>query len=243
MSASPELRRAGLVYALRKTSIFEGLPEEDLIRVASYTAAKTLAKGEYLFRENDPATGFYVVRRGIINVHRVSADGREQVIHLFRAGESLAEAALVSDRGYPADARAAVASEILTISRKEFLDHQRVRSDFAWRMLASLTVHLRTLVSSLENLKLKDAETRLLHWLLRRCPTPVGSVSVSIEIGMSKAMLAAELGTRQETLSRIFARLRDSNEIEICGRKLVARDPSALQRRFESNLAGARPAS
>jgi len=238
MSASPELRRAGLVYSLRKTSIFEGLPEEDVTRVASYATARTLAKGEYLFRENEPSAGFYVVRRGIINVHRVSADGREQVIHLFRAGESLAEAAMVSDRGYPADARAAVASEIILIPRKEFLDHQRERSDFAWRMLASLSAHLRTLVSSLESLRLEKAETRFLHWVLRRCPQPLDAVSVTIEIGMSKAVLAGELGTRQETLSRIFARLRDACQIEIHGQRISVRNPAELQREFERSLDG-----
>jgi CRP-like cAMP-binding protein len=231
-------RNTAIIYSLRRASIFDGLPEEDLAQVAGYASLRSLAKGEYLFRENDPACGFYVVRRGIINVHRVSADGREQVIHLFRVGESLAEAALAGDRGYPADARAVVTSEVIFIPKKEFFDHQRARNDLAWRMLSSLSVHLRSLVSSLESLKLKDAETRFLHWILRRCPQPPDSVSITIEIGMSKAALAGELGARQETLSRIFARLRDAGQIAIQGTSLVIRDPSALHRLFENNVGG-----
>lgn len=235
----PDLRNAAVVYSLRRASIFEGLPEEDVAQVAGYSTLRPLAKGEYLFRENDPAYGFYVVRRGIINVHRVSADGREQVIHLFRAGESLAEAALAGERGYPADARAVVAGEVIFIPKKEFLEHQRGRNDLAWRMLASLSMHLRSLVSSLESLKLKDAETRFLHWVLRRCPQPPGPESATIDIGMSKAVLAGELGARQETLSRIFARLRDAGQIEIRGQRLVIRNPADLHRQFERNLGGA----
>lgn len=230
-----------MIYSLRKTSIFEGLPPEDLAQVAGYSSLKRLAKGEYLFRQNDPARGFYVVRRGIINVHRVSPDGREQVIHLFRAGESLAEAALVDLRGYPANARAIAASEVIVIPKEEFFEHQRNRNDLAWRMLSSLSTHLRTLVFSLENLKLRDAETRLLHWVLRRCPQPPESVGTTIEIGMSKAALAGELGTRQETLSRIFARLRDAGQIEIQGANLRIRNPSALRRLFENNMGGRPP--
>lgn len=238
-SSSSDLRSAAVIYSLRRAFIFEGLPESDVAQVARYAHLKPLAKGEYLFRENDPVHGFYVVRRGVINVHRVSVDGREQVIHLFRPGESLGEAALATERGYPADARAAVASEVIVIPKKEFLEHQRECNDMAWRMLASLSKHLHTLVSTLESFKLKDAETRFLHWVLRRCPQPPNSQSFPIDIGMSKAVLAGELGARQETLSRIFARLRDAGQIEIHGQRLVICNPAELQQQFERSLGGA----
>jgi hypothetical protein len=41
-----------------------------------------------------------------MNIHRVNAAGKEQIIHIFRAGESFAEAGLATPTGYPADARA-----------------------------------------------------------------------------------------------------------------------------------------
>ena len=36
------------------------------------------------------------MQTGAINVHRVNAAGKEQVIHVFRAGESFAEATLAT---------------------------------------------------------------------------------------------------------------------------------------------------
>lgn len=231
-----ELLQSAIAYSLRRASIFEGLPEEDLGRIAGYAILQTLAKGEYLFRENDPARGFYVVRRGIVNIHRVAADGREQVIHLFRAGDSFAEMGLVDTQGYPADARAVVASEVILIPKTKFLAHQRGREDLAWRMVTSLTRHLRSLVATLESLRLKDAETRFLHWVLQRCSQRTGATGQIIEIGMSKAALAGELGTRQETLSRIFARLRDANLLEIRNQQFLVRDLSGLRQLFEKNL-------
>lgn len=238
MKRISELRDAALIYSLRSASIFTGLPEEELRQIAGYAVVKTVRKGEYLFRERDPAIGFYVVRSGMINVHRVSADGREQVIHLFRPGESLAEAALVGDSGYPADARAVEDSEVIQISKREFMNHQREHADLAWRMLASMSQHLRVLVSTLEGLKLKDAETRFLHWVLQRCPIPPGQVPCEINIGMTKAMLASELATRQETLSRIFAKLRDARLIVVKRNSLLIPNPSAVRSLLEKNLGG-----
>ena len=112
-------------------------------------------------------------------------------------------------------------------------------AELAWRMLASMSQHLRVLVSTLEGLKLKDAETRFLHWTLRRCPLPLSHSPAEIEIGVTKAVLAGELATRQETLSRIFAKLRDAGMLVVKKTSLVIPDPLALQSVFEKNLGGA----
>ncbi len=243
MNRGNHFKKIALTYSLRSASIFAGLPEEDLEKIAACALPKALDKGEYLFREHEPALGFYVVRKGIINVHRVASDGREQVIHLFRPGESFGEAAIVSGTGYPADARAVEESEVILIPKRDFLERLQEDSNLALRMLASMSQHLRVLVSSIESLKLKDAETRLLHWLLRRCPRPLGGEAAEIELGVTKTVLASELTTRQETLSRIFAKLRDAGHLVVKRRSVVVNNPLALQQVFEANLGGAREES
>src|ERR1043165_5586413 len=101
-----EFKKIGVITALRSCQLFAGLPPYDLENIAAVTVIKTLPKGGYLFREGDPAIGFYIVQRGSVNVHRVNAAGKEQIIHIFRTGDSFAEVALASETGYPADATA-----------------------------------------------------------------------------------------------------------------------------------------
>src|SRR5690348_8858350 len=105
-SALSEFKKVGITNTLRTCQLFTGLPGPDLENIAAVSVVKPLEKNEYLFREGDPARGFYIVQRGSVNVHRVNAAGKEQIIHVFRAGESFAEVSLASDKGYPADARA-----------------------------------------------------------------------------------------------------------------------------------------
>lgn len=243
----PEVRRSerisafrteAILYSLRTCELFKGLPEEELREYAAVAILKTIEKSSYLFRENDVPAGLYIVRRGIVNAHRVSTDGREQVIHLFRAGESLAEAAIVGDVGYPADVRAVVKSEVMLIPKQHLATKIKTSPDLALRMIGAMDRHLHELVTSLESMKLKDGETRLLHWLLERCPDVTASIPADVEIGMTKGILASELGTRHETLSRIFARLRDEGFISVRGRTITVLNPSELQASFEANLAG-----
>lgn len=222
------LKQAALTNTLRTCRLFAGLALPDLRSIAAITVLKRLEKGDYLFREGEPAHGFYVVQQGAINIHRVGASGKEQVIHVFRAGESFAEVSLASDIGYPADARAVVPSQVLLVQKAEFLALVRRQPELALRMLGSVSQHLRVLVGLLDDLTLKDVETRLANWLVKHCPRPISNQPVVVELPMTKRILAAELGTVSETFSRTLAKFREQGLIQVRGRTLRIQDPSRL---------------
>lgn len=229
-------KQAALVNSLRSCQLFTGVSTEDLQNIAAITTAKALGKGTYLFREGDPSRGFYVVQAGTINVHRVNAAGKEQVIHVFRAGESFAEATLATERGYPADARAVESSQILLIQKSGFLSLLKRQPELALRMLASMSAHLRVLVGQIEDLTMKDVETRLANWLVKRCNNPDSEKPVSIELTVTKRVLAAELGTVSETFSRTLATFREQQLVSTNGRTLTVLSPARLTALLRRNL-------
>jgi CRP/FNR family transcriptional regulator len=105
-------------------------------------------------------------------------------------------------------------------------------------MLASMSLHLRMLVGQLEDLTLKDVETRLANWLVKRCPDPQSTRPVTLELGMTKRVLAAELGTVSETFSRMLAKFRAQGLITVKGRFITVQSPSALAQLLHRNLGG-----
>ncbi|MCC6820558.1 MAG: Crp/Fnr family transcriptional regulator [Verrucomicrobia subdivision 3 bacterium] len=231
-----ELKRIGLVNTLRSCRLFTGLPLPDLENIAAITISKALAKDEYLFHEGGPAHGFYIVQCGAVNVHRVSAGGKEQVIHVFRAGESFAEVALATATGYPADARALEATQVLLLQKDGILALLKRQPELALRMLGSMSSHLRVLVSQLEDLTLKDVETRLANWLVKRCPDPRSEQPVRIELAMAKRVLAAELGTVSETFSRTLAKFREQQLLTVKGKVVTLTSPARLHALLRRNL-------
>lgn len=239
MPASPgHFKLALMANTLGQCRFFKGLPPADLEEIASFSVLRSLSKGEYLFHEGGPAEGFYVVQKGAVNVHRTNAAGREQILHIFRAGEVFAEAALASDTGYPADARATEDTTLVMVPRIPFLGLFRARPELALRMLASLGQHLRTLVALVDDLTLKDMETRLANWLLKRCPQPLRSAPATIALEQSKKILAGEMGATSETFSRALAKFREQGMLKVEGSELTVTDPLALQRLIERHLAG-----
>ena len=235
-SSLADLKQAAIANTLRGCQLFAGLAAADLGAIANITLVQLLDKGDYLFRQGAPARGFYIVQKGAINVHRVNAVGKEQVIHIFRSGESFAEAALASPVGYPADARAVESSQVLLVDKAGFLALLQRQPELALRMLGSMSLHLRTLIAQLEDLTLKDVETRLANWLIKRCPDPESARPVTIELKTTKRVLAAELGTVSETFSRTLAKFRQQKLVSVKGKTLVVLCPPKLHELLRRNL-------
>ncbi|MFA6545999.1 MAG: Crp/Fnr family transcriptional regulator [Limisphaerales bacterium] len=235
-STLAEFKHIAVANALRSCQLFAGMPLPELNAIAQITIVKPVPKGTYLFHEGDPSHGFYVVQTGSINVHRVNSVGKEQVIHVFRAGESFAEGTLATDKGYPADARAVETSQVLLIQKAGILDLLKRQPELALRMLGSMSGHLRVLVGQLEDLTLKDVETRLINWLLKRCPASAGNGPVRIELSMTKRVLAAEIGTVSETFSRTLAGFRERKLIAVKGKTITVISPARLAGLLRKNL-------
>lgn len=236
MTTLAELRQAAVINTLRHCQIFAGLAPADLQAVAQVTVTKNLDKGAYLFREGDTGQGFYIVQKGTVNVHRVTAGGKEQVIQIFRTGASFAEATLATMTGYPADARALEPTQVLLVQKSGFLSLLRQQPELALRMLASMSIHLRALIGQLEDLTLKDVETRLANWLVKRCPDPASLAPARIEIKTTKRVLAAELGTVSETFSRTLAKFREQKLVTVKGRWVTVLAPAKLRELLRRNL-------
>jgi CRP/FNR family transcriptional regulator len=231
-----ELKQAAIINVLRSCQLLGGLPLPDLQSIGAITVLKHLDKGDYLFHEGDPSRGFYIVQQGAINVHRVSSLGKEQVIHVFRPGESFAEGSLATETGYPADARALESSQVLLVQKNEFMALLRRHPELALRMLGSMSQHLRVLVGLLDDLTLKDVETRLAVWLIKRCPDPEGTATVTIQLPMTKRVLAAELGTVSETFSRTLAKFREQELIVVKGKAVTVLAPAKLHALLRKHL-------
>ena len=171
--------------------------------------------------------GFYIVRKGAIKVHRFNLAGKEQVIHVFRPYESFAEETLFSDlvtgqcqrlRGFPGSGGA----------EERLRRFDQASTELAMCLLRSMSQHVRILVGLLDDLTLKDVKTRLANWLIQHCPNPDSDKPYSIQLPMSKNMLASELGTASETFSRTLAKLRDLKLLSVEGKAITLLCPIKL---------------
>ncbi|MFV0416767.1 MAG: Crp/Fnr family transcriptional regulator [Chthoniobacterales bacterium] len=237
MPASPlKSNKAIALKALRSCQLFANTSAEEIEKIASFSVARHITKGSYLFHEGNPSEGFFIVQQGAINIHRVSASGKEQILHVFRAGESFAEGTLASKGGYPAAACAITNSTVVLVPKMEFIALLQQQPKLSIRMLGALSHHLRILVALIDDLTLKDVESRLANWFLKRCPYPLSDTPTIIRLEQTKRILAAELGTVSETFSRTLAKFRDQNLIKVAGKSITVISPIKLNEVLRKNL-------
>lgn len=221
-------RKAGLLAILRQVGLFEGLDEAHLVELVSRGRHRVLDAGQTVFLEGDRADGLFVLLAGRVKVYKTSPRGREQILRIMSRGEPLGEVAVLSGEAYPANAETLEPSELVFIPRQAFLDLVGREPEVALRLLAALSVRLRSFASLIEDLSLRDVSERLAAYLLSLATE--ASPEQGVDLGVSKTQLSAAVGTVPETLSRAFQQLARAGAVETKGRKVYIRDRDLLQR-------------
>lgn len=215
-----------LIEFLSQTMIFQGLPSEQLAELANLAIEQSHKKGEILFHQGDEGNGFFVVRSGRIKVFKLSADGKEQILHIFSEGDHFAEVPALDGECLPASAAALEKSVVLFFPRQSFLQLLEQRPTLAINLLKSFARHLRHFSHLVDNLALREVPARLASYLLNLSEQT--SNPERVQLDLPKGQLAARLGTIPETLSRVFAKLSSEGLIEIEGNKVQLLDRTRL---------------
>jgi CRP-like cAMP-binding protein len=212
---------------VRSTPLFSTMPQETALTLIGNQPVRVFEKGTVLFQQGQPADSFFVVLDGWVKLFRITADGNEAVVSVFRRGETFAEAAMFLGARYPVGAEVVTPSRLLRVDGEALRRRIREQPDLALSMLASASSHLKALVEQIEQIKLLSAPQRIADFLVRLCPAREGSCS--IELPYEKTLIAGRLGMKPESLSRALAKLRplgvsvDRENVSIADVQLLTR--------------------
>jgi len=220
------------VSALAGVKLFEGLPKEQLASLAGITVLKRFKAGDILFEAGQPGTHLYAVVSGKVRVYRSAPSGKEQILHVFGPGEAFAEVPVFEGKTYPASAQTLEDSLLVSIARKGFVEVLRREPELALGVMALLAGRLRSFVTQIAQLSLKEVPERLAGYLLL---LRASQNTDELVLDLPKGQIAAYLGTIPETLSRALKKLADQGLVEISGNRVRLLDPEALSHLAEAS--------
>lgn len=210
---------------LKNSPLFAGLSEAELAALQEISRVRECPRGELLFSEGEMAAGFFLVLDGKVKVYKLSAEGKERILHVVHPGGTFAEAAIFGNGLYPAYAEPLVASRLLFIPKGSFLELLAGNSRIAINMIAGLSRFLRQFAQQIEELTFKDVPSRLARFLLELAR----GQRTTVELPISKSQLASNLGTVSETLSRTLRKLSDDDLIKVQGKRVEILDVERLE--------------
>lgn len=214
---------------LANSELFGGLSSEHLDEIEKIAVTKQYGRGESIFFEGDPGTGFYMVGTGRVKIFKTSFSGKEQILHIFGPGEPFGEVPVFHGQPFPANAMALEKTSLIFFPRKDFVEIVNSMPSLVMNMLAVLSMRLRRFATQIENLSLKEVPARLAGYLLYLAEEQGNMEQVELQI--SKGQLASLLGTIPETLSRIFAKMSEEGLIRVDGKNISLLDLKGLEQK------------
>jgi len=207
------------IHQIARIPLFQGLDRKHYDELAMIVTDQVFQKGETIFSEEDEGTGFYVIISGRVKIFKLSAEGKEQILHIFGPGEPIGEVAVFAGKRFPAYAQALEETRAFFFPRTAFVDLIKKEPSLALNMLAVLSHRLRRFSALIENLSLKEVPGRLAAYLLFLSEGKKEKEDLTLDI--SKNQLASLLGTIPETLSRILARMTRDGFIKSSGQRQI----------------------
>jgi CRP-like cAMP-binding protein len=182
--------------------------------------ARTLKRGEALFRSGQRTVGLYEIVSGTVRLVRVDSSGRETVLYSADAGGTLAEASLFSS-SYHCDAIAATAAKVRLYPKAAVLEVLRGSPDAARAFMAALAHQVMELRTTLERRNIRSARDRVRHFLALN----VAGDGLTVPLHGTLKDLATDLGLTHEALYRTLARMAATGEIKRSSGKIKLSRP------------------
>lgn len=224
---------------LRNVNMFSELSDEELKKIYSLSNIKSYAKGEMIFFDTEPYTGFYIVLDGSVKIFKILKDGREHIIHFIYPFNTFAEVPLfeqydkiINDElTYPANSMAMEENTKLILIRSSvFYGLLEKNKTMCLKIISGLAKKLRHLNKHIESLSI-DVPRRLAGYLLELKKSKGSNNSDEcIELPISKHDLASYLGTIDETLSRTLKKFQEEKIIDVSGKTIRIINLKALQK-------------
>ncbi|MDF1562086.1 MAG: Crp/Fnr family transcriptional regulator [Deltaproteobacteria bacterium] len=187
---------------------------------------KTFPAGTVLFREGEGGDEMYVIHAGTVRITK-EIRGREKFLAELGQGEFFGEMAILNAK--PRSATATVSSEakLIVINPKVFEAMILGSTEVALRMVKRLASRLQEADEQIENLMMRDARSRVVHFLLSQDAKGMNPLPFVAED------LPSQLGLPLDEIEEVFEGLRKKGFVETTEETTRLVDRAKLQQYLE----------
>jgi len=219
-------------HLFRSIPLFSSLRESDRQELERQSIEIPYQKGEYIFREGDPAQWFHIVKEGTIKCVKSTPQGREVTLKVLMPGDLFCcEASALNGSTHPGCAQAMGGATIVKIDRKILLDMLQRNPEAAIEIISYLSDRLREAQENAKAYALDSAEHRLADLLvnLARKSAIAEPDGLRLLVHLTRQDFADMAGLTLETTSRIMSRFKKAGMIQGTARRLVICNLPGLQ--------------
>ena len=217
--------RATKLHYLSKVDIFRDLDEQQVKDIARFTAMTTCPAGKIFYTPNQSGEVLFILKKGRVQLYRMSSEGRKFVVGTIEAGSIFGEMMLVGQGMYDAFAEALDESLICVMNRRDVENMLVSKPQVGIRILEILGRRLHETEELLEQTMFGDVQTRLASLLLH-----LHREHATDTIETTHEALAEQLGICRETVTTALSTLRKRGLISLRRKHIQLLDIPQLEK-------------
>jgi CRP-like cAMP-binding protein len=208
---------------LQAMQVFAPLSPDEWTWLQETTAMISCERGRTVYGPDDPGETLFFIKKGKVNLYRLTPDGRKLVTANLGSNSIFGEMGLTGQRMYGCFAEATEDCLLCVLSRSDMQALVRRNPDVGLLLLAEVQERFQQREAELESLAFRGLPARLAALLLREMDA-TGTVH-----GLSHQELAERLGTYRETVSQVLGRFRDEGLVAVSPRQIELLDTEGVR--------------
>lgn len=217
---------------LKAIPLFNLVKRSERQRLADEVTETRYSKGQFIFREGDPAEFFHIVKEGAVKCVKTSSDGKEVTLKVLMPGDLFCcEAAVFDGSAHPGCAQPMGEVSVLRLRKKAYFEMLKRNPEAAVEVIKYLGTRLHEAQEKTKVLALEGADQRLAGLLV----SLVERSSIRDESGyrltvrLTRQDLANMVGITTETAIRIMSRFKRARLVAGTAKRLTVLDLSRLK--------------
>jgi len=214
---------------IERDSLFRGLPEKTLERIAALALRRLCEEGSVIFLQGDPGDSLCGVVSGRVRISTSRPGGKEIFLNVIGPGETFGEIALLDGMKRTATATAIGRTELTIIPRDAFLVLLRAEPQLALHVIQLLCRRVRWTAELMEDSALLSLAPRLAKRLLSLARQQGRDTADGTVLTLSQEELAQFLGLSRQVVNQYLQSWKNKGWIRLGRGKLVICQKRALQ--------------
>ncbi|NTU76310.1 MAG: cyclic nucleotide-binding domain-containing protein [Alphaproteobacteria bacterium] len=192
---------------LSSLPLFRGLAPSVVREILRLSRLGIQDKGSVFLAQGEPVKRFFILLDGWVKIYKSASDGSEAILNMLGKNEYLLDADFLHPSVSPVSAKAISKARVLSIPASALREHMARHKELAATLLEAMTQRVQRLISHQEQLTLRNAAQRV-GWFLLNLRQAQNPNALEITLPYDKALIAAYLGIKPETFSRVLHNFR-----------------------------------
>jgi CRP/FNR family cyclic AMP-dependent transcriptional regulator len=214
---------------LARNLLFRGLSPATLEQIARLSVRRAYERNAVIFSQSDPGDALYGVVTGRVRISASSAAGREVFLNIMEPGDTFGEIALLDGRPRTASASATAPSELLIVTREQFLGLLSREPQLTDHLLRLLCARLRWVSGFAEESALLSVPARLARRLLSLGKLHGHETPAGIELKVSQDEVARFLGLSRQIVNQYLQTWKARRWVDLGRGRIVILDGRTLE--------------